>query len=390
MAEQRQLALYYNPFSLALYFWTFCLTGLLAHLSLVGRIPYDPQIVAPGVWLTCAALFLLAASMRVPLMDACAGLNYREQFGILVIVATFGVAPRALFEEATIVHCLLGLQLPLVVLMASERAFTRVYLVDLLLLVCYCLDHGEEPATCRNVVLAAGFLLTMCLVTDFFCFRSERFGSVKSENFLRAHLLGLKYYLVVAGLGLALWWLTPTFGGEPVTAGVFEIDYGAPSRGARRALSSREIKTILWHTSWLLLGFVVILAALGYLQRRLRARGAVPPPGIISQVKQMLEVLRDPGRRSSGAAETASAREMIVRAYCRLCELAAARGLEREPSQTPQEFGAALAGKFPEHKQEIPELTRLFEEVKYGQFEPSLPQAREYQRLARAFFRRVE
>ena len=108
------------------------------------------------------------------------------------------------------------------------------------------------------------------------------------------------------------------------------------------------------------LGLAVLLAALLVGVVRLVARRGRPPVSPLEQIAQ------DAQGAVTALQAGADLRNTVIRCYCEMCStLTQQRGIRRQRAMTPREFGDRLTGVgLPAGY--VAQITRLFEEVRYG------------------------
>lgn len=382
---------YLNPYCFMLYFWTFLLTGLLAHWSLIEHLRFDPKLSAPGLWLVIIMLFFFVVGFRIPLLDLLSSMSYREKVGIFFFCLVLFFAPVFIWwRSATLLYCLLALQAPLLLLMVDARGFRRVLANNLLILSCFCLEHSTQTQKSVLVVAISLLLVTVCLTLDFFSFRSERGGEAATVHLARAHWLALKYYLAAGGVAFLLFWIKPV---APKVLVPFKAD-GVVSRtpetkpSIRELLNPGDIEQIVYQTFFIILLMLAGIALLQFLRKKILRRDRASEPVIKKGMAHMIELAKAP-KRIIKLKKSSDPREAILQAYYWFCRRADALGLAPSSCQTPRELERAIAHSFPTACKMLQEITRKFEQTKYGWHRPQLAEAKSYQQLVKDFFQEI-
>ena len=383
---------YLNPYCLMLYFWMFLLTGLLTHWSLVERLPFDPKLVAPGIWLAIVALFFFVVSFRISLLDLLSSMSYREKAGILFLCMVLFCAPLFIWwRTVALLYCLLALQIPLLLLMVDARGFRRVLANNLLILICYCLEHHSQPRQSLIAVAVVLLLATACLTLDFFSFRSEQTGEVATVHLVRVHWLALKYYLTAALLTFCLFFtlwpvapkvLLPANPKDSIT------DYPAAREGIRDLLNPGDIEEIIYQTFFIILLMLLGIALLQFLRSKILRQSEASAPVIKKGMAHIMELAQAP-KRIIKLNKSSDPREAILQTYYWFCRKAGTLGLVSPNCQTPRELEHAIALGFPQARDTLHDITQKFEQTKYGWHQPQLQEAKSYQQLVRNFFQEI-
>ncbi|NHN56532.1 DUF4129 domain-containing protein [Calidifontibacter sp. DB0510] len=132
---------------------------------------------------------------------------------------------------------------------------------------------------------------------------------------------------------------------------------------------SPNLKVLNLPPVMLVIGLIVILAAIGFGATRMRRRGgrnraASEEAGVLAEVTASATELRRSAEQAARRGDYAAAVLDRFRAIARRSEERAL--LPPRPGTTAREVGDSLAGFFPGHREDLRGAARVFDDVRYG------------------------
>jgi len=356
------IAHYLSPTMFLAYAWAYGFTVFSALVGLETTRIWASWLTWPAVVFGYGALFAVVIGFRPILLDLVADLDLREKLGILVLQAVLFVTPKLTMRHASLIDCLIVIQVPFVALLLRRENFLRLYTANFLLValsafVAWQKWHGGfEWAACLVVFLAG------CFAADHFFFELDRYPSIAARPVRRPLLLGAEYAAAALVGGSLLYLVTPELA-------VAERSAAAPTiveqPGGPTTISFHTLLQLVWETFILLILIVVALAILQWLKRKYR-RGQTDEEstmggGVMRMVRKIIRPTPKPPQMPRGF----SPREQILRGYWAWCDELERFGLVRMPVMTPKEFAQGLARSNQAIASPATELTQLFEWAKY-------------------------
>lgn len=227
------------------------------------------------------------------------------------------------------------------------------------------LDEQVRAAWIRRALLATGALVAAMAAAVALSVRGGVFDRIGALLSPVADALASFLAWLLSQAARPVFWLVDRLGIDPER--VREFLEGLREDAARRAAQARAPSSAsLWQR---ILGLLVF-AAVGYAVFRAIRRFRPPPVGAPEPVPpgEQLET-------SLPAAEPAPTRSLfrreppadaVRRWYAEALEALARRGIAKDPWQTPAEFAPVVAEAVPASAAEFDELTRAYEDVRYG------------------------
>jgi hypothetical protein len=323
--------------------------------------------IHPPVWPTVfayLAIVLAVMLLRPFLIDVTADLGLREGLGLFLLHALIFATPKLIWSDrATLIDCLIALQIPVLGLLLRRENFVRLYLVNFLIL---CLSifvqwesnqGGFEWAVGLCVFLAGSF------AADRFFLELDRYPDVESRPFFLPLYLGLKYALVALAGGGALYAITPQLPVVEPPPPQEALDIGP---GGARTISVESLLSLAWNMLILLTLMLLALVLIRYLRKRFQGADAGEDVKMSKSAQRVFERKGSPARKPPDEPRGFSPREQILRGYWAWCDDVQRFGLLRRVHETPKEFARAILGRNEAVAEQVGVLTRLFEYAKFS------------------------
>ncbi|KPL08562.1 hypothetical protein AMJ85_08435 [candidate division BRC1 bacterium SM23_51] len=363
MTGKRDIVQHYfsAPMFLA-YGWACAFTAFSAAVGLSATRLWPAWLTWPAVLLGFGALFALVIGLRPILLDLTSDLGIREKLGVFLLHVLIFFGPKLASPRASLIDCLIALQVPLVVLLIRRENFMRLYGVNFLLValaafVSWQTERGGfEWAACLPVFLAC------CFAGDYFFLELDRYPDVTARPAGRSFLLGIEYGAISLVGGLVLYAVTPAM----ATADRAAVARPVVQRpGGVQTVSLDALIRLVWDTFLLLILIVVALAILQWLKRKFRRGEAGQESEMGGGVMRMVRRAVRPRPRPPQMPRGFSPREQILRGYWAWCDELERFGLGRAPVATPKEFARTVVRFERAAARSVGDLTRLFEWAKY-------------------------
>lgn len=368
MTSTRDPILHYlHPTLFLTYGWAYGFTvfsTLLGVHASSGRHPWPEWVAWPLVVFGFAACFAVVIGLRPVLLDLAADLGVREKLGLIFLHMLIFIAPRSLSLRATLIDCLIALQVPMALLLLSRASLTRLYVVNFLIVslsvfFLWTTDRtGFLWAACLPVFVCG------CFAADHFFFEIDRYPTIDERPFLRPLLLSFKYAVVAVAGGGVLYALTPALTLAESRGGRGAIDLRS---SGGQPLSNEVMLRLIWDTFILLVLLVIALAVLQYLKRRFQRHGQAESADLGGGVMKMVRKVIQPRPKAPEMPRGFSPREQILRGYWSWCYEMERFGLVRDDSMTPKEYADRVIRGDQRASEPVETLTNLFESAKYDQ-----------------------
>jgi len=360
--EREGLGRYFTPPMLLAYGWAYGFTVFAASIGLRSSRVWPVWLTLPAVFLGFGALFAIVIGLRPVLNDLTAGLEIREKLGLFILHGLFFIGPKLATPRASLLDCLVALQVPLVVFLIRRENFVRLYAVDFFIaaigiFTAWHTDRGGFGWAAALVVFLVG-----CFVADRFFFELERYPAVEARPFGRPLLLAGKYAALSLLGGVLLYALTPQFATARRTATSRPVVHYP---GGVQAVSPDALVRLVWDSFILMVLIVIALALVQWLKRKFGGSDEGEDSAMGGGVMRMVRKVIKPRPAMRAMARGFSPREQILRGYWAWCDEMERFGLARSADMTPKEFARVVAGRDPSAAPYVGELTRLFEWAKY-------------------------
>jgi len=365
-ADEQPRIRYISTSMLLAYAWAYAFTVFATLVGLNATRTWPMQMLLPAVVFGYAALFALVVGFRPILIALIEDLGLREKMGLFVLHGLLFLTPKLSSPRATLMDCLIVLQVPLVGLLVKRESFLRLYAVNFLLValsafVEWQTEEGGFELAAALVVFVAG-----CFAADRFFLELDRYPTVAVRSAVRALLLGMQYAAAALAGGTLLYLVTPEL------TVVQHTDVGPPvvaRPGGAQTFSLDALWEVAWQTFLLMIVIVVALALLQWLKKRYQGheadRDSAMGGGVMKMVRKMIRPTPRPPQMKRGF----SPREQILRGYWSWCDEMERFGLVRSPDTTPKEFAQAVTKNEGKVAAPTGELTRIFERAKYHRCE---------------------
>ncbi|MCX8038361.1 MAG: DUF4129 domain-containing protein [Candidatus Sumerlaeia bacterium] len=361
-SERPTLAHFWNPTVYLAYLWAYGFTVFATLAGLGATRLWPEQITWPIVLIGFGVLFAAVAAFRPLLIELGESLGLREKLGLFLLAGLLFVSPKLVWRQATLIDCLIVLQVPLVMSLIRREGFVRLYTINFLLaalsaFVLWQTEKGGFEVAAPLVVFFAG-----CFTADRWFFELDRFPQVEKRPFLRPLRLGVEYGAVALAGGTVLYLMTPRLTVvERVRAPARVVEHP----GGVRTLTYDALFDLVWQTFLLLVLIVAALAVLQYLKRKYRRPEEGEDTAAGESVLRMVRRIIRPTPRPPDIPRGFSPREQILRGYWAWCDEMERFGLARLPVMTPKEFAGAVARNHPPVAAPVGRLTAIFEAAKY-------------------------
>ena len=344
------------------YGWAYGFTVFAALVGLSSARLWLAQMAWPAVALGYGALFAFVVGLRPVLLDMTADLGIREKAGIFVLILAIFAGPKLAVPRATLIDCLLALQIPLAALLLRRENFMRLYAANFMLVALSVFVEWETEGGGFEWAVWLPVFVAGCFAADRFFLELDRYPNIEAWPFFRPLAIGLGYTVVSLAGGFVLYILTPDLAlARPSTAAQPLVE----QRGGTHTVSFDALYELVWDTLILMVLIVAALVIIQWLKRKYR-RSEIEAEramggGVMRMVRKILRAAPRPPQMVRGF----SPREQILRGYWSWCDEMERFGLVRAPAATPREFARAIAGNSPTAAGPATEATALFEWAKY-------------------------
>jgi hypothetical protein len=361
-AEDRSIEHYLSPTMLLAYAWAYAFTAFAALVGLRTTRIWPEWLAWPTVVFGFGVLLALVISFRPILLDLTADLDLRERLGIFILQATLFVTPKLTMRHASLIDCLIVIQLPFALLLLRRENFLRLYLANFLIVALSIFVAWQTRGEGFEWAVWLVVFLVGCFVADRFFLELDRYLGVTARPVGRPLGLGIEYAATALAGGGVLYLLTPELAlVQPTSPAAAIVEH--PS-GAQ-TISFPALIRLVWDTCILMALIVIALALLQWLKRKYRrsdageasARGG----GVMRMVRKVMRAAPKPFQMARGFAP----REQIMRGYWAWCDEMERFNLVRAPVATPKEFAQTVTRGNPSLASPVGTLTRLFEWAKY-------------------------
>ena len=349
--------------TVALYFSAYALGAVSCAFATLQLFPYAPLVTStaiPVIALGC--VFYVVARSRDSLALLMGSLSPRDRVAGALFALAAAAAPSLILRSWAVLPGLLALQVPLICVLATEAAFARYYALNGLI----CAIVIVRAAPLQGWLLAGLFaaLLVTAMACDHWHFTLRRTPVAARANPLLPVALALRRFLRTALLTL------------PIALSVAFVVPLQPMRmrltpGLRTPtphLSGRDFESSIMRLFLDTMVVVVLLISLGALVRlyrklRRRRQQMLPPESIGTPVGSPYEMAAAPRRMRR--LNLHDPREVVVFWYEKLSERLKPRGLERKPSQTPDEYRQTVSDGLPGLAPQMGCITERFVAARY-------------------------
>ena len=362
-SETRSISHYLSPTMLLAYLWAYTFTVFSVLVGLQTTRIWPSWLTWPAVVFGFGAVFALAIGLRTVLLDLTAGLDLRERFGIFLIQVALFFTPKLTIRNATLIDCLIVLQVSFAALLLRRENFLRLYAANFLLVALSVFVAWQKWG--GGFEWAAGLILFLagCFVADQFFLEIDRYPNIAARPVKRPLWLGIQYAVAALAGGSLLYLLTPDF---PVVEPSAETAPTVVEHPAGvQTVSFQALTRLIWDTLILMVLVIAALALLQWLKRKYRRKQtdeeATIGGGVMRMVRKIIRLAPKPPQMPRGF----SPREQILRGYWAWCDELGRFGLARSAEATPKEFAHLLSRNNPAIGSPVAALTQLFEWAKY-------------------------
>jgi len=374
-AEEHPRLHYLSPCLVLAYAWAYAFTVFATLVGLTATHIWSAKMTWLAVTMGFGALFALVVGLRPLVIALIEDLGIREKMGIFLLLGMLFVSPKLITPRATLIDCLIVLQIPLVAQLVKRENFLQLYGVNFLLVclgtfVAWQTEGGGFEWAGALVVCLAG-----CFAADRFFLELERYPNLAAQPVGRPLLLGIQYGAVALIGGTLLYLVTPELAMAP-RAETARTVVGRP--GGAQTLSLRTLWDLAWQTVLLMVLIIATLAVLQWLKKKYRRTEGGKDSAIGDGVMRMVRKILRPTPRPPQMRRGFSPREQILRGYWAWCDEMERFGLVRRPEMTPKEYARAIAQTERQVASPVGELTGIFEQAKYDRREPAARQVEDF------------
>lgn len=355
---------YFAPTMFLAYGWAYTFTVFSAAVGLSATRLWSEWLTWPAIVLGFGAMFTLVAGLRPILLDLTSDLGIREKLGVFLLHVLFFAGPKLATSRATLIDCLIALQIPLVALLIRRENFLRLYCVNFLLVALGAFVSWQTAGGGFEWAICLVVFLSCCFAADHFFLELDRYPDIAARPAGRPLLLGIKYAAASLAGGGILYAVTPALAvihRSPAAGPVVQ------RRGGVQTVSLDTLIQLVWDSFILMILIVVALAILQWLRKKYRQSEtdleSEMGGGVMRMVRKAVHPRPKPPRMPRGF----SPREQVLRGYWAWCDELEQFGLFRAPVATPKEFARTVTRSARAVAEPAGDLTQLFEWAKYDQ-----------------------
>lgn len=376
MKKEPRLDEYPIHFTLLLaYGWAYAFTAFATLIGLSATRMWPAWVTWPAVLIGYGVLFVVVMAARPFLLDLLADLGLREKFGIFIGHVLVCLAPRMATPRATVIDCLIALQVPLVLFLLRRENFIRLYCVNFMLVALSIFLVWRGGGGGFDLAIGLAIFLAGCFAADHFFLEIDRYPQMAARPFGRPVLAAVKYGTLSLAGGGVLYALTP----ELALADRTSLDAAVvEAPGGVQSVSFQALFDLVWDSFILMVLIIAALAVVQYLKRKYGRRDAAEDVETGTGVMRMVRKVIHPRPRPPEMARGFSPREQILRGYWAWCDEMERFGLVRAANVTPKEYASTLSRIGRSVASPVASLTGIFERAKYDRSDPTRQEANSF------------